>query len=326
MSWKDILSDEAKDLIIDIDKSKTPIENWFDKIGWVLNYKLREPEITFLKDKGKKERRFIKRYSETELALIDSNITISAYIIALVALIVSGIALIISNPLLINVLPKNDLNTIYSATFGLAFYLMLIPIIIYCIIHLYINPKFNRYKAIIMAIEDVELKNQQAEPLDTIKVAIKDGAVDMESPKNKMSFMQRMKHFMLKLQMFDISNKEMRERKLKFIEILLIVGGIVGGTRISNQSIIMNIVFGFFILGSILYYITVSNKLDSKIIRFEMYISMSFIAIGFSAISISPFTYKGISIFNTIIIAALGISLVFLIFLALYGSAEETTE
>lgn len=320
MSWKDVLSVDAKNLVEEIDNIKITRYNWFEK-KWrrFLGSKLQASEVKSLKDKGEKDRDFIQKYADTELASTGTDITISAYFIALVALIVSGIALIISNPLLINALPQNNLNRIYLAILFLGFFISLSAIIIFCIIHLYVNPKLGRYKAIIMAMEDVKLKNQQKKSLDTIELGEKYSAVDMEYPKNQGSFMQNVK-------VFDINNKAMSERKLKFVKILLIVGGIVGGIRIDHQNTIMNALFGGFILCAMLYYIIVSNKFNSNDVHFVLCGSTIGIASGFSAIAILPFIYEGLPFVTYVMATILGVLLFILIVWALLVGDGKTAE
>ena len=128
---------------------------------------------------------------------------------------------------------------------------------------------------------------------------------------------------MYKMKMFDINNKEMRERKVKLIEILLIVGGIVGGIRIDNQNTILNLVFGSFILCTMFYYIIVSNKLDSKIIYFAMYGAMFIIAICFSVIAILPLIDEGLPLIIYAAATFLCVLLVILIFGALWVGDGE---
>ena len=59
---------------------------------------------------------------------------------------------------------------------------------------------------------------------------------------------------MFKLKKFNINDDELRERKLKFIEIILLVGGIIGGVRLQNKNNLMNIIFVLFLISSVLYY------------------------------------------------------------------------
>lgn len=100
--------------------------------------------------------------------------------------------------------------------------------------------------------------------------------------------------------MFDITNREIREQKLKFIEILLVVGGIIGGLRLQNENDPMNMIFGLFLTGSLLYYFMLSNtKINSREVRgyilIGFFIAISITSFGFSAIAILPFIIKGIT-------------------------------
>ncbi|MGB8218349.1 MAG: hypothetical protein WCE94_13705 [Candidatus Methanoperedens sp.] len=99
--------------------------------------------------------------------------------------------------------------------------------------------------------------------------------------------------------MFDIRNNEIREQKLKFIEILLVVGGIIGGLRFQNENDPMNILLGLFITGSLLYYFTISNpKIYSVAVStftsISIIIGTTFTSFCFSAIAILPFISRGI--------------------------------
>jgi len=134
---------------------------------------------------------------------------------------------------------------------------------------------------------------------------------------------------MFGLQMFDVNDDEFRERKLKFIEILLIVGGIVGGIQLKNGNDQMNVLFGLFLVSSILYYFLVSNKMVSNKwpSQIAIYWSMAFISSCFSGLAISPFILEKISILYAIMIFFLFIALMVLVFLALYiGKKEEIEE
>ncbi len=132
--------------------------------------------------------------------------------------------------------------------------------------------------------------------------------------------------------MFDITNKDIREQKLKFIEILLLVGGIIGGLRLQNIDDPMNLIFGLFITGSLLYYFAISNtKINSMVVSsftsLSIWIGTAFTSFGFSAIAILPFISKGIfGLFPSLITSVLyGASLIILwlllsilIFISLY--------
>jgi uncharacterized membrane protein YfcA len=134
---------------------------------------------------------------------------------------------------------------------------------------------------------------------------------------------------MFGLQMFDVNDDELRERKLKFIEILLIVGGIVGGIQLKNGNDLMNFLFGLFLVSSILYYIIVSNKMVSNKWPSQIGIkwSMAFISISFSGFTISSFILEKMWNCYTIVIVSLFALLAVLVFLALYiGRKEEIEE
>ncbi|MBI4344972.1 MAG: hypothetical protein HY555_05270 [Euryarchaeota archaeon] len=90
--------------------------------------------------------------------------------------------------------------------------------------------------------------------------------------------------------MFNITDPEVREKKLKLIEILLIVGGIIGGLRIKEDDP-MNTVFGLFLLMSIVYYLMVSNPKKNVVSTAQKAIFAGIavaIGISFSAIALVP--------------------------------------
>jgi uncharacterized membrane protein YfcA len=92
----------------------------------------------------------------------------------------------------------------------------------------------------------------------------------------------------MKSTMRDIKNQEIREQKLKFIEILLIVGGLIGSSLIKGESFEMNTVFGSFLIGALLYYFVVSKRKNSQADYLPFLIAMTIIAPTFSTIAILP--------------------------------------
>lgn len=123
--------------------------------------------------------------------------------------------------------------------------------------------------------------------------------------------------------MFDITNREIREQKLKFIEILLVVGGIIGGLRLQNEDDPMNMIFGLFLTGSLLYYFMLSNtKINSKAVSGSILIgfimAIIFTSFGFSVIAILPFIIKGITSLIGGLIMIIWFLLSVLIFISLY--------
>ena len=129
----------------------------------------------------------------------------------------------------------------------------------------------------------------------------------------------------MKLQMFDINDDELRDRKIKFVEILLLIGGIIGGVSLQKENDPMNMVFGFFLLGSVLYYFVVSNKMDIKttFLKISLVFSSILTAAGFSGLAIVPFIHNGISIPYAVVILLLYFALTILIFLALYQGIRK---
>lgn len=125
---------------------------------------------------------------------------------------------------------------------------------------------------------------------------------------------------MRKLKMFDINNDEVRKIRLKLIEILLIIGGIIGGIELKSEINVMNFFFVLFLVFAIYYYIIVSNKIVKPI---ELIFLALVVAIFFSIIIMIPF-YRNI---DNMIIAALVPPLLLIlsvvIFAALYQDFSE---
>jgi len=81
-----------------------------------------------------------------------------------------------------------------------------------------------------------------------------------------------------------VDQKKIKQR-LKFVEILLIVGGILGSLGLENEETILLILF---LISSLSYYTTVSNfHKNSEWTKFVIFIEGSTTAILFSSIAIS---------------------------------------
>lgn len=126
---------------------------------------------------------------------------------------------------------------------------------------------------------------------------------------------------MRKLKMFDINDNEVRKIRLKLIEILLIIGGIIGGIGLKNEIYWMSAFFVLFLISAIFYYMIVSNKLVENHILLLFF--ALFVAICFSIIVIIPF-FRNI---DNVIIYKLAPPLLLIlsvaIFLALYKDFSE---
>ncbi len=100
-----------------------------------------------------------------------------------------------------------------------------------------------------------------------------------------------------------------REQKLRFIEILLIIGGIIGSLGLQGESQM----FGAFLIGSLLYFFTVSNLPDTEVgvVEYKLIIlmfitSILITAITFSYLSILPLKSFDIALFVLIILLIVG--------------------
>ena len=132
---------------------------------------------------------------------------------------------------------------------------------------------------------------------------------------------------MCKLKMFDIEDENIRENQKKFIEVLLIIGGIIGGIQIKETalmnpdwSIIIYSAWGCFLIGSLLYYHAVSFSQKDFFFFLEVILSIFLVSFGFTIIVLLPFINTKIS--NEIILI-IGLLIFILINLALYQGREE---
>lgn len=126
---------------------------------------------------------------------------------------------------------------------------------------------------------------------------------------------------MRKLKMFAVNDDEVRKIRLKLIEILLIIGGIIGGIELKSEINWISIPFVLFLIFAIYYYVLVSNKLVEERILFAIY--PLFVAICFSIIVIIPF-FRNID--NVIKFTLVSLELLILsmfIFFALYQDFSE---
>lgn len=85
-------------------------------------------------------------------------------------------------------------------------------------------------------------------------------------------------------------NDSKDKKQLKFIEILLIVGGIIGGLGFKGEDSKIKVIFAFFLITSLMYYSTISNKHNSNIFAFLTSILFSAL-ITYPIISGTPLPY-----------------------------------
>lgn len=90
---------------------------------------------------------------------------------------------------------------------------------------------------------------------------------------------------MCRLKMVDTIDKDIKEEKLRFIEVLLTVGGIIGAIRIKPEDHWMNAILGVFLVGSLLYFFQISTPRYSKVAIFLSALLSSFF---FPFIAVSP--------------------------------------
>ncbi len=73
---------------------------------------------------------------------------------------------------------------------------------------------------------------------------------------------------MCKLRMVYTIDKEIKEVKLKLIEVLLTIGGIIGAIRIKPEDHWMVATLGVFLMFSLLYFFEISTPRYSKVAIF----------------------------------------------------------
>lgn len=147
--------------------------------------------------------------------------------------------------------------------------------------------------------------------------------------------------------MFDITNKRIRETKLKYAEFLLIVGGIIGslGLKFSTPdspalysllnrifgslgfdavNTLANMVFVIFLIGTISYYSILSNRQYNRLDlhvefnkrRLIIFATSLITSIGFSTVII--FQFKSINLWTDITSGFLFLLLFWIIFVSLF--------
>ena len=131
--------------------------------------------------------------------------------------------------------------------------------------------------------------------------------------------------------MFDINNDKERENQKRFIEILLIIGGLIGGSQI-KESVSMNpdlnnIIYGAwgsFLIGSLYYYVTISKLQPIHPFFFAMfYISIFSVSFGFTVLGLLPFMNAQTIPTSNGMLYGMGVVIFSIISLGLYGGREK---
>ncbi len=110
-------------------------------------------------------------------------------------------------------------------------------------------------------------------------------------------------------------------RQLKFIEILLIVGGIIGGLGYKNEDSSIRFILAVFLISSLVYYFEVSNP---RYAQFFAFLTSAFfsVLVTYPLISLSRTSLLG-SDMDKLLGYLLGISLFIVIFLNLQEKSEQ---
>lgn len=173
MSWNGLPPD-ARNIIKDVDKIASRsniIVTYLTKIS-IFIYGRLTPTLDYKKIKLLLEdyeqddaRNFIQKYAETRL--VSNDITISAFMLALIALLMTIGSLFIQflSP---SLLPLLIISVLIFIVLIIAFFLHTF---------LYVGPKLERYEAIIMAIEAAKLGNQQKSTRDIVELNKKDAKI-----------------------------------------------------------------------------------------------------------------------------------------------------
>ena len=274
MGLQDVVSNTGHELMAEVDNMINPTTK--DRFRGLFDSKAAKAnKIKSLINKEKEERCFIQKYVETKRATFSNDITRLSFMFSMVVAI---------GALMIAIYSMN--HTTYIQIDDKLYYIGLALILLAFIG--YINELIriwrgkNASEEIIIAIEDAKFWNCGEKS---------QGILKLDEIDNKTEIHQKNWWYgVLNMKMFDINNDEMRNRKLKFIEILLIVGGIIGAIRsggIKPDVDLINAIFSLFILISIIYYGLVSHKIINPI----MCISLgSIIAVSFAIIAVWPFT------------------------------------
>lgn len=115
------------------------------------------------------------------------------------------------------------------------------------------------------------------------------------------------------------------KKQLKFIEILLLVGSIIGGLGYRSEDPSVRIILVLFLISSLMYYFEVSNQKNDKIFAFFTSILFSGL-ITYPLIPITPasvsFWGPRFSSFNNILNYIMAISL----FYVIYNNLQEKSK
>ncbi len=107
--------------------------------------------------------------------------------------------------------------------------------------------------------------------------------------------------------MFNLNDNLKREEKLKLLEVLLIIGGIVGGTKYTES---MSYSLGLFIIFSLIYFLILTDKRfhDMKWIEVYAAVIVMGIASSFSVIVTGLFTVAKINSIGMFLATLIGLS------------------
>ncbi len=85
-------------------------------------------------------------------------------------------------------------------------------------------------------------------------------------------------------------------KQIKFIEILLIVGGIIGGLGFKNDDSSIRFILALFLISSLLYYYTVSDQFKFKVVYANLTSILFSVLITYPLILGKPIFFMGTDI------------------------------
>ncbi len=128
--------------------------------------------------------------------------------------------------------------------------------------------------------------------------------------------------------MIDVNDEKIRDQQKRFIEVLLIIGGIIGGMQLKDTaslnpkwSGIIYLAWGTFLVGSLQYYIVVSNLQKSDFFFLTFFSSIFAVAFGFTIIILLPFINAKIPEEGMI---GMGLFTFIFVIIALYEGREKS--
>lgn len=144
---------------------------------------------------------------------------------------------------------------------------------------------------------------------------------DEEGIKVLMAEKNQKSEYLIEFKMFDIEKEALRKEKLKLLEVLLIIGGIIGGTGTITPT--KSLMLGVFIIFSLCYYLTLTktNVSKEKIGERGLMLFVISIALSFSILVTNTLSVPKMAL-TDILLLFVYLLLTFLVLVALYGEYQ----